>query len=233
MFQAFYGFDLAFAQCANALLKSAGVFFTPLLRGITFLGELGWAFILAGLVMLCFRRTRKAGFAALLGIFLGAVFVNLILKNAVARPRPFHDESSPFYGFWVEAGSVSAGEYSFPSGHSTATAAFAAALVCAFNKKTSWLYALIPLVMGFSRIYFQVHFASDVLFGFIAGGACGVGAWFLEKLLTRWKLFERFLEAGGVVDLVRKLKSRSAVTTDVPTETPPEEINDDEENKNF
>ena len=71
-----------------------------------------------------------------------------------------------------------------------------------------------------------------MLFGFIAGGACGVVAWFLEKLLTRWKLFERFLEAGGVVDLVRKLKSRSAVTTDVPTETPPEENNDDEENKN-
>lgn len=218
MFEFFYPFDLAFARSGNALLESAGAFFTPVLRGITFLGEIGWAFALTALVMLLFRRTRRAGVAAVIALLLGAVVVNLILKNAVARPRPFHDPSSVFYGFWQEAGSVKVSEYSFPSGHATVSASFAAVMFIAFSKKTSWLFFLIPLVMGFSRIYLQVHFASDVLFGYLVGGACGVGGWYLEKLLAKWKAYARFRESGNVADWIKNWKRKRAAAPEDPEE---------------
>lgn len=206
MFEFFYGYDYYCAESMNGLLKSAGVFFTPFFRAFTFLGELGWAFILASLVMLLFRRTRKAGAAAVLAIAFGAVVSNIILKNAIARPRPFHTVDSPFYAFWTEAGSLQVGEYSFPSGHATASTAFAVALVFALDKRASWTALFLPLVMGITRVYFQVHFASDVLFGYAAGALCGTAGWFTVKGLEKTKPFKRFFGGGGIVDWVRRRK---------------------------
>ena len=37
------------------------------------------------------------------------------------------------------------------------------------NKKYSWVYFFIPLLMGFTRIYFMVHYLTDVLGGILAG----------------------------------------------------------------
>lgn len=216
MFEFFYGYDYFCAEGMNGLLKSAGVFFTPFFRAITFLGELGWAFILASLVMLLFRRTRRAGAAAFLAIAFGAVISNIILKNAIARPRPFHTIDSPFYAFWTEAGSLQVGEYSFPSGHATASAAFAVALVFALDKRASWTALFLPLVMGITRVYFQVHFASDVLFGYVVGGCCGTAGWFTVKGLGKAKPFKRFFEGGGIVDLIRRRKRGNTESTDKP-----------------
>ena len=216
MFEFFYGYDYFCAESMNGLLKSAGVFFTPFFRAITFLGELGWAFILASLVMLLFRRTRKAGAAAVLAIAFGAVVSNIILKNAIARPRPFHTVDSPFYAFWTEAGSLQVGEFSFPSGHATASTAFAVALVFALDKRASWTALFLPLVMGVTRVYFQVHFASDVLFGYVVGGCCGTAGWFTVKGLGKAKPFKRFFEGGGIVDLIRRRKRGDTEGADKP-----------------
>ncbi len=209
MFEFFYGYDYFCAESMNRLLKSAGVFFTPFFRAVTFLGELGWAFILASLVMLFFRRTRKAGAAAVIAIAFGAVLSNLILKNAIARPRPFHTVDSPFYAFWTEAGSLQVREYSFPSGHATATTAFAVALVFALDKRASWTALFLPLVMGVTRVYFQVHFASDVLFGYVVGAVCGTAGWFTVKGLGKAKPFNRFFEGSGIVDWVNARRKRN------------------------
>lgn len=214
MFEFFYDYDYFCAEAMNGLLKAAGGFFTPVFRGITFLGEIGWAFILASLVMLLFRRTRRAGAVALVSIALGGLFSNIILKNAVARLRPFHDPASPFYAFWLEAGSLEVGEYSFPSGHATATTAFAVALVFAFDKRASWTALFLPLVMGITRVYFQVHFASDVLFGYVVGGACGTAAWFIVKFFGKRKPFKRFFEMGGIVDWAKARRRDASSATD-------------------
>ncbi len=212
MFEFFYNYDYFCAEGMNGLLKSAGGFFTPIFRAITFLGEVGWAFILASLVMLLFRRTRRAGAVALVAIAFGAVLSNIIIKNAVARPRPFHTLDSPFYQFWLEAGSLKVGEYSFPSGHATASTAFAVALVFAFDKRASWTALFLPLVMGITRVYFQVHFASDVLFGYIVGAACGTAAWFTVKFFGKKKPFKRFFEGGGIVDWVKARRGGSSAS---------------------
>lgn len=218
MFEFFYTFDLSLAEFANAICRNAGVFCTPVFKGITYLGDMAWAFLLTALIMLVFRRTRKAGAAAIVAIVLGAICTNLIMKDAVARLRPYADESSPFYAFWQDAGSMTESEYSFPSGHATASAAFAVAMFLCFRKRTSWLYLFVPVVIGFTRIYFQVHFASDVLFGFLIGAVCGVAAWFIVKLLRKWSFFERCLN----FDLIGKLIKKT------PSEEPAEDGNDEE-----
>ena len=81
----------------------------------------------------------------------GFIFTNLILKNVIARPRPFFDQNSIYYDYWVQAGSLSEKGYSFPSGHATSLATFAMGLFLAFNKK-AWVCTgdlINPLFIGF------------------------------------------------------------------------------------
>lgn len=118
-------------------------FFTPVFKGITIAGNNGIVFIVIAVILLIFKKTRKAGILALLAMSFGFIFTNLILKNVIARPRPFFEQNSIYYDYWVQAGSLSEKGYSFPSGHATSLAAFAMGLSLAFNKKWSWSFLLI------------------------------------------------------------------------------------------
>lgn len=184
-------FDEFFANSANSLLKSAGYFFTPVFKGITVAGNNGIVFIVIAVILLIFKKTRKAGILALLAMSFGFIFTNLILKNVIARPRPFFDQNSIYYDYWVQAGSLLEKGYSFPSGHTTSAAAFAMGLFLAFSKKWSWPFLLIPLLMGYTRIYFSVHYASDIVGGLLVGFSCGALSflifWLLDKYILKKK----------------------------------------------
>lgn len=56
-------------------------------------------FLAAAAVLLLFRQTRKTGTAALIALLAGVILTNLILKNAVARERPFSDPTSVYYTY--------------------------------------------------------------------------------------------------------------------------------------
>ena len=62
---------------------------TPFWRAVTFLGNGGWFWILCAVVLLAVPKTRKTGYAAVLSLIFGVIVTNLLLKNIVARPRPF------------------------------------------------------------------------------------------------------------------------------------------------
>lgn len=92
--------------------------------------------------------------------------INLIIKEIIKRPRPSVTRL------------VKESGYSFPSGHSMASLAFYGFLIYLIykniqNKYLKWiliiLLTLLIFLIGFSRIYLGVHYASDVIAGFLAG----------------------------------------------------------------
>ena len=91
------------------------------------------------------------------------VLLNTVLKVIVQRPRPD--------GFRL----ISETGYSFPSGHSMVSMAFFGLLiwmVWRYHRKDvmriAWcvVFGLVIAMVGISRIYLGVHYASDVLAGF-------------------------------------------------------------------
>lgn len=155
---------------------------TPLLNALmvvyTTLGNGGMLFIALTVLLLAFRATRKVGLSTGTGMILGLVVTNLTVKPLMARPRPW----VVMEGF---ASLVrSSDPNSFPSGHTCAAFAFAAAVCVAAPWKWMKAAALIAAaLMGCSRLYVGVHFPSDVLAGVVIGTLCGLaGAWLVKKI---------------------------------------------------
>lgn len=143
-------------------------FLTPFFKAITFLGEVGWFWILLGLVFLCFKQTRKAGLAALVAMFFGMIFTNLLLKNIVARPRPF-DEISALIPLVAKPT-----DFSFPSGHTTASFASAFIYLKMLPKKYSIPTLILAALIAYSRLYLGVHYPTDILGGLIVALVCSL-----------------------------------------------------------
>ncbi len=106
--------------------------------------------------------------AAVLAIaIVGAAVLTYALKIGFHRVRP-----QPYFGIAVP------GSFSFPSGHSlTAICLYGvlAYLVSSqfhrgFIRAGIWTFAIVMiLLIGFSRLYLGVHYASDVIAGYSAG----------------------------------------------------------------
>lgn len=123
---------------------------------ISRLGNGGSIWLLIAAVMLLKKKYRKQGLVLLIGLAVGFVVGNLLLKPIIARPRP------SWINFHISLLIDNPSDYSFPSGH-TLSSFIAAILISANNHKLS--YAAIPLAcfMAFSRLYLYVHYPSDVL----------------------------------------------------------------------
>ena len=59
-----------------------------LMPKITFLCESGWFWIVLTIVLLIWKRHRKCGWGMFTALILSLLIGNLLLKHAVARPRP-------------------------------------------------------------------------------------------------------------------------------------------------
>ena len=177
----FADFDLAIFDFFHRLHDSAaGGFLDVFFNAITTLGHDGIALIIISLILMLFKKTRKAGSAMLAGIIVGAIFTNLTIKPLVSRPRPYTHLDSPVYQWWLNAGAQVESDRSFPSGHTTS--AMVTGLFCVTNKKISWLAFLFAIFMGMSRIYLCVHYPTDVIGGLIIGAIGGI----IGGLLVNW-----------------------------------------------
>ena len=136
------------------------------------------------------ERKRAAGLLVLLSVASGAL-VSTLLKNAFARPRPE-----------LVAHLVDVHTLSFPSGHAMLSAVtfltLGALLARVQSRLRTRLYlisiaVLVTLMVGASRVYLGVHYASDVLAGWSAGSA-----WAMV-----WWLGARWLQHRGTVESAR------------------------------
>lgn len=143
------------------------------------LGNDGMLWIGLALVLLFFRKTRRAGVLALAGMLLNFLAVNVVIKHLVARPRPWLVVEGLETILFIDDPN------SFPSGHTSAASAFAVAMCCELDPLwAKALAAAAAVLMAWSRIYVAIHFPTDVLAGAVIGAACG--------LLAVW-LYRRFL----------------------------------------
>ena len=145
-------------------------FLDPIMAGLSYMGEAGACWILIGIILLFFRRTRAAGACLLTALALGYLVGDICIKNFVARHRPFMINTG------VDLAVHAPTSHSFPSGHSTAAFASATSLIIMLrDKKWIGFSALaLAVLIAFSRLYNYVHFPSDVLFGMLLGTVCGL-----------------------------------------------------------
>lgn len=188
--QTFYNFDDSIFRFFNQLEQSMPWLY-KLARFISFFGDEGIFFIAICVVFLIFRKTRKTGIGLAIGLIIGWLLCNLILKYSIARPRPFASELSPYYEMWKNAGGTYLSSYSFPSGHTNVSAVFGIYMFLAYDKKYSWTYLLIPIFMGLSRIMLFVHYPTDVIGGLITGAISAISAYFIVKPLYKINFIEK------------------------------------------
>ncbi len=201
--------DTGFAQIAHQFLEATQGSLSSLFRFITILGNGGMIFIILGLFLLLFKRPRKVAMIALISMLIGFLLTNILLKNVIARPRPFLDTTSDYFVWWQQAGSLAQDGYAFPSGHATVATAFAFPFFLILNKKYAWSFLLIPLVMGFTRIYFMVHFTSDVIGGFIIGILTSIAAYYWTNALMKIEIIKRWIDLPSILSLLPRRKEKN------------------------
>lgn len=136
-------------------------FLDSFLKVVSFLSDGGWFWILLALIFLFFRPTRRYGLAMAISLLLSTFFTNLLLKPIVARPRPYELRD-------LVITLPLPGDASFPSGHTTV--AFSGAFSLFWQNKKAGAPALVlALLTAFSRLYFYLHFPTDILGGFVVG----------------------------------------------------------------
>ncbi len=152
-----------------------------LMTAFSFLGNGGALWIAIALVMLISQKYRKTGFMLAVGLVLGLVFGNLILKNLVARPRPCWIADD------VELLIAVPKDFSFPSGHTLSS--FIAAFVLYREGRRFGIPALIVAsLIAFSRMYLFVHFPTDILGGILLATVICKGMNIVIKKMENKKL---------------------------------------------
>ena len=133
----------------------------------TFVGSLGQLWIAVGLVLLVIPKTRKCGVAVLISYAVSLLIGNEWLKNLIARPRPCAVDDT------VQLIVKKPGSFSCPSVHTYLAFSSAMAIFHYYRKAGIGVFAFAAMV-GFSRMYFFVHYPTDVLFGAFLGILTGL-----------------------------------------------------------
>lgn len=154
---------------AETLYASAYAQRTQIFIFISLLGSQYFLPIVIGIAVLWYAWKRQWKICVLLLITVaGGMFLNLLLKEWFVRPRPQFD-----IPLAIEQ------SFSFPSGHSMLSLivyGMLGYLICIQTTNryvhilTVFCVTMLVLLIGISRMYLGVHYLTDVLAGFTAGG---------------------------------------------------------------
>jgi len=123
-------------------------------------------------------HVRHACVAAGISFLLG-LGVNQLIIAFVHRPRPY---DAGITHLIIDRSA----DWSFPSDHATASVAIAAAFAMQRLPRRTMLFALLTLLICWSRIYVGTHYLSDVLGGALVGIVFAVLVRFCYRENTRF-----------------------------------------------
>ncbi|GAB6169379.1 phosphatase PAP2 family protein [Clostridium carnis] len=160
MIQSISNIDISILMIIREYLSSP--LMDKVMKILSTLGNIGFIWIVIGIILLLNKKYRKIGIILLLSLLLGSILGEGIIKKLVQRPRPFLNLEN--ITLIINAPST----YSFPSGHTASS--FAAAVVLGkYFEKEKYIFYLLACGIAFSRMYLFVHYPSDVVAGIILG----------------------------------------------------------------
>lgn len=125
-----------------------------------------WAIALITIFMifLLVKKHKNKAIGMFILTLAASTIVSFVLKFIIMRPRPLGlVEFLPF---------INLIDYSFPSSH----AVFMFSVLPIMNRefpRMKYLFLALACLIAFSRIYFNVHYASDVILGAVIGYVIG------------------------------------------------------------
>lgn len=168
----------------ESISKIRNIFLDEVFLGITFVSSEIIIFFFLTSLFLWKEHKRRWIFPLWLTLGL-SVIVSFLLKITIQRQRPFQLEIVSVLPI-LEKGSHLIWNFSFPS--------FQAMLVfCAIPilskefPKIKWVWILFAFLVAFSRLYFGLHFLSDVIVGGFLGYLIGIWIIRLENKKRFWE----------------------------------------------
>ncbi len=147
---------------------------------VTAFGNMGMFWVVVALIISAKRKYRKCSITMMIGMIMGVILGNFVVKNIVRRDRPC----------WInEIGDMliaNPQDFSFPSGH-TMSSFIAATILFYYDKRLGVPSFGVALLIAFSRMYLYVHFPTDI----IGGAMLGVGIAIMTVSLTNRYIFDR------------------------------------------
>lgn len=140
---------------------------------ISAVGNLSLIWIAFIFIFLSAKELKDQGKIMVLAFILNILLVNILVKNLVARPRPY--EVANFTNLLVHK----LADNSFPSGHTSYAFSFLT-IIASLNKNKPLVVftGVLAFLIAFSRLYLYVHFPTDVLAGAVFG--IFIGFWAIK-----------------------------------------------------
>lgn len=160
---------------------------TRAMRWISFLGSEEYLLVVPVVVALALSFYKKLQWYGLkvLVVWLTTALLNQVLKYLHQRPRPL-------------LGLQEASGLSFPSGHAMIGGVFYGLVIYIILqtvKSQTWRWVLtilftgLILLLGWSRIYLRMHYATDVMAGYLTGALwLLLSLYLLGKVETRYRI---------------------------------------------
>jgi len=155
----FHRWDISLFKSINNKWRCS--FLDRLMPKITHLGGIKIS-ILTCLALLFFSSQSPLGKEAAVAL-AGSQGIVQLVKKFIPRPRPYL--SIPGTQLWH---SLTLRDYSFPSGHTTASFSLFT-LLSIYCPILAPLFLPLALMVGLSRIYLGLHYPSDVVTGAVLG----------------------------------------------------------------